>query len=158
MYMVRAKIRTRPKRSIRSSVCSNLWKLSTWNMWMCIQMKATTERTPSTATMIWEMRSDLSAAARACWTKAISAFVFSELDSGLILVSFREGDVCEGPRLRSGDVTWRCRQECQESLRFLRVKDRAGNAEAGQLGWRARRGQEARGKRRRVVHRGRNWE
>jgi hypothetical protein len=57
-------------------------------MWRCIHIKATTARIPSTTTMIREKRSDLSAAARACWTKAFSAFVFSELgcwDSGIML-------------------------------------------------------------------------
>ena len=55
-------------------------------------MKVTTARMASTATTIREERSDLSAAARACWTKASSALAFPELGcwgSGLMLVSFR---------------------------------------------------------------------
>src|SRR6267142_1959939 len=158
--MVRAKITTRKKRSTRRSECNSPPRVSGGNMWRCIHMKVMTARMPSATTMIREKRSDLSAAARACWTKAISAFVFSELgcwDSGLMLVSFRELGVYEGLRLHSGDVTWRYRQECREQLRFLRVKDRAGSAEGGQLGWRARPGREETGKRRRVARQGWDW-
>ena len=52
-------------------------------------------------------------------------------------------------QLHNGDVTWRCRQECREQLRFPRAKDRAGSEEGGLLGWRARRGREERKRRHR---------